>query len=327
MNCNESLRIMYKMLKYTVSGLIILTFLSLCTTKTQKAESSHMPYLLVLGNAQDAGYPQAGCEKDCCKRVYDNPENQRYITAIALIDPHTNENWVFDVTPNFPEQLKLLSSHLNKMGNVPNGLFVTHAHMGHYTGLMHLGREAMNTKNIPVFAMPKMKKFLSSNGPWSQLVQLNNIHLKELIADSTVVLNEQLKVKPLLVPHRDEYSETVGFLIQSKSKKALFIPDINKWNQWEANILDYIKEVDFAFLDGTFYKDGEIVGRPMSEIPHPFVEESMSLFKNLSDADKKKVHFIHFNHTNPLLIEGSDAQKNAYQNGFKIAKQGMIISL
>jgi len=29
--------------------------------------------------------------------------------------------------------------------------------MGHYTGLMHFGREVMGTNNLPVYAMPKMK--------------------------------------------------------------------------------------------------------------------------------------------------------------------------
>lgn len=285
------------------------------------------PYVFVLGNAQDAGYPQAGCEKECCQRVYSNPENKRLVVSIALVDPISNENWIFDATPNFKEQLKLLSTHLKKPSNLPNGIFLSHAHIGHYTGLMHLGREAMGTKNIPVYAMPKMNSYLNDNGPWSQLVSLNNIQLKALQNDTTVVLNKRISVTPIQVPHRDEYSETVGFLINTGVHKILFIPDIDKWSKWDRDIIDYLKEVDVALLDATFYKDGEIKGRPMGEIPHPFVEESMELFKNLSKEDKNKVYFIHFNHTNPLLIDNSKAQKTVIQNGFNIAKQGTIIDL
>ncbi|WP_372800935.1 MBL fold metallo-hydrolase [Lutibacter sp.] len=284
------------------------------------------PYILVLGNAQDAGYPQAGCEKECCKRVYKNPENSRLVSSIALIDPISNENWIFDATPDFPKQLKLLSTHLSKETNLPNGIFLTHAHIGHYTGLMHLGREVINAKRMPVYAMPKMKNYLSNNGPWSQLVNLKNIELKSLRRDSTINLNKRISVTPLQVPHRDEYSETVGFVIHLNNKKILFIPDIDKWNTWEADITSLVKEVDIALLDATFFKDGEIKGRPMSEIPHPFLEESMSLFKNLSSSDKKKIYFIHFNHTNPLLIDGSEAQQKVIQNGFLIAKQNMVIN-
>ena len=104
----------------------------------------------------------------------------------------------------------------------------------------------------------------------------------------------------------------------------IFIPDIDKWDRWDKDISEIISKVDYAFLDATFYKNGEIK-RDMSEIPHPFVEESMHLFSNLSANDKKKIHFIHFNHTNPLLIEGSDAQKEVSDKGFNLAKEGQII--
>lgn len=298
-----------------------------CKSEEQKPfmQKQKSPYILVLGNAQDAGYPQAGCEKECCKRVYDNSINERLVSSIALIDPISNENWIFDATPDFPKQLKLLSAHLKKEGNLPNGIFLTHAHIGHYTGLMHLGREAMGTNKVPVYAMPKMKLYLMENGPWSQLVSLKNIELKDLQCDSAIVLNERISVIPIQVPHRDEYSETVGFIIKVNFKKALFIPDIDKWNKWDKSIIEYVKLTDIALLDATFYKDGEIEGRSMSDIPHPFAEESMELFKNLSDRDKKKIHFIHFNHTNPLLIDGSKAQKSVLKNGFAIAEQNGII--
>lgn len=294
--------------------------------KKQTTVVNSDPYIFILGIAQDAGYPQAGCEKQCCKRVYEQPENGRFVVSLALVDPVSNENWIFDATPDFPKQLKLLSNHLQKPGNLPNGILLTHAHIGHYTGLMHLGREAMGTNKLPVYAMPKLKYFLENNGPWSQLVQLKNIDLKLLKKDATIFLNERISVKPLLVPHRDEYSETVGYLINANSKKILFIPDIDKWHLWNKNIVDYVKNVDIALLDATFFKDGEIKGRSMSEIPHPFIEESITLFENLSDVDRKKVFFIHFNHTNPLLIDGSDAQNQVYKKGFNIAKQEMVLT-
>ena len=182
----------------------------------------------------------------------------------------------------------------------------------------------MGTDNLPVFAMPKMKTFLEENGPWSQLVRLENINIKALKSDSTFNLNENIKIKPFLVPHRDEFSETVGYEITINNKSLIFIPDIDKWEKWETNITELIKKVDYAFLDATFYKNGELK-RDMSEIPHPFVEESMELFSSLSDADKQKIHFIHFNHTNPLLIEESSAQKEVFEKGFNLAKEGQLI--
>jgi len=297
-----------------------------CNHKQGKnSVENDQPYIVVLGIAQDAGYPQIACEKECCQRVYENPNNKRLVSSIALVDPISNESWIFDATPDFTEQTKMLSKHLNDGKQLPDGIFLTHGHIGHYPGLMFLGKESLNAANMPVYAMPRMHRYLADNGPWSQLVSLNNISLKPIQYDSTVVLNERIAVTPILVPHRDEFTETVGYIIQNKTKKALFIPDIDKWSKWDSNIVDYIKAVDIALLDATFFKDGEI-NRNMNEVPHPFAEESMQLFENLPDKDKQKVYFIHFNHTNPLLIDDSDAQKSVIKNGFNIAKQEIIIS-
>jgi pyrroloquinoline quinone biosynthesis protein B len=296
-----------------------------CNKKHEKIDLKYQePYILILGTAQDAGYPQIACEKECCQRVYENLSNKRFVSSIAIVDPISNESWIFDATPDFTAQTKILSKHLKESKQLPDGIFLTHGHIGHYTGLMYLGREAMNAQKMPVFTMPRMHEYLTNNGPWSQLVELNNISLKSIQKDSTIVLNKRISVIPIQVPHRDEFTETVGFIIKNENKKALFIPDIDKWSKWGGNIVDYIKEVDIAILDATFFKNGEI-NRDMNQVPHPFVEESMKLFKNLSDTDKKKVYFIHFNHTNPLLIDDSEAQKIVKQNGFNVAKQEMVI--
>lgn len=304
----------------------LLLVLFSCNNKEQnRTVEDDQPYIVVLGIAQDAGYPQIACQKVCCQRVYDNPTNKRLVSSIALVDPISNESWVFDATPDFTEQTKILSKHLKEAKQLPQGIFLTHGHIGHYPGLMYLGREALNAEKMPVYAMPRMYSYLTNNGPWSQLVDLNNIELKPIYKDSTIVLNERISVTPILVPHRDEFTETVGYLIKNKTKQALFIPDIDKWSKWDRNIVNYIKEVDIALLDATFFRNGEI-NRDMNEVPHPFAEESMQLFENLSDKDKRKVYFIHFNHTNPLLIDGSDAQKGVINKGFNIAEQELIIS-
>ena len=305
--------------------ILILIFFYSCSPRQEKIiDEKSQPYILVLGNAQDAGYPQIACQKECCQRVYKNPTYKRLISSIAIIDPISNESWLFDATPDFTQQTNILSKHLKNNKQLPNGIFLTHGHIGHYTGLIFLGKEALGAQKMPVYTMPRMQSYLTKNGPWSQLVQLENIDLKPIRKDSTIVLNKRISVTPIEVPHRDEFTETVGFIIQNQHKKALFIPDIDKWSKWDRNIIDYIKEVDIALLDATFFKNGEI-NRDMNEVPHPFVEESIQLFESLSVTDKQKIHFIHFNHTNPLLIDGSKEQESVLKKGFNIAKQEKLI--
>ena len=192
-----------------------------------KKDIKTTPYLMVLGITQDTGYPQINCSESCCEVAWDKTELKKMTTSLAIVDPISNQQWILDATPNITEQLHLL----NKTSGIKNieGIFITHAHIGHYTGLMYFGKEGMNTSKIPVYVMPKMKKFLEKNAPWSQLVKSKNISLNLIKDQSFIQLNERIRITPFLVPHRDDYSETVGFKIQTKSKSSIFIPDIDKW--------------------------------------------------------------------------------------------------
>jgi pyrroloquinoline quinone biosynthesis protein B len=282
------------------------------------------PYILILGTAQDGGYPQANCQKICCAKVWNGKSSKINGSSIAIVDPASKEQWIIDATPDFKEQLQLLHTATGTQNL--SGILLTHAHIGHYTGLMHLGREAMGTNKTKVFAMPKMRNYLSTNGPWSQLVNLQNIVFENLENKKEINLNDRISIIPFTVPHRDEFSETVGYQIINKNRKAIFIPDIDKWEKWETPLISLVKENDVLLLDGTFYKDGEIA-RPMKEVPHPFVIETMDLLKDLSKTEKNKVFFIHLNHTNPILNMNSEEYKTTLNKGFKIAKQGQKIKL
>jgi len=308
----------------------LLVCLSACGEKKLE-ESGRSPevlpsqFLVVLGTAQDAGYPQTGCTKQCCSAALSSGVEKGKVTSLGLVDRVDSSVWLFEATPNFREQWSKLLSY--SPSYTCQGIFLTHAHIGHYTGLMQLGRESMGASNQKVYAMPKMKSFIETNGPWSQLVSLNNISLQELSADSSIELNPRVRVTPIRVPHRDEFSETVGYIIQVNSHRILFIPDIDKWEKWKAHdIANLIPTFDYAFLDGTFYGNGELPGRDMSEIPHPFVEESIERFADLSEKDRKKIHFIHFNHTNPLLWDHK-VQNDLNKMGYQYAREGQIVNL
>jgi pyrroloquinoline quinone biosynthesis protein B len=192
---------------------------------------------------------------------------------------------------------------------------------------MYFGKEAMNADNIQVYVMPRMLGFLNNNGPWNLLVENSNISLLELNDQISVKLNDNLSIQPFLVPHRDEFSETVGYKIIGPNKSAIFIPDIDKWSKWPKDLQEAISEVDFAFIDGTFYSGEEISYRNISEIPHPFIIETLDLLSEIPYEEKQKVHFIHFNHTNPVLIEDSPVKAYILGLGYKISELGLIIDL
>jgi len=303
-----------------LSALLLLS----CSSKQQFSDSITDQYITVLGIAQDAGFPQAGCTKANCTQYWLGNEEKRHATSLGLVDKENGQTWMFEATPDFKEQLHHLSSE-SKITDL-SGIFLTHAHIGHYTGLINLGQEVMGASKIPVYAMPWMNLFLSENGPWSQLVEYNNIELINQAPDSTIHISSKLSVTPFIVPHRDEFSETVGYRIESANKKVLFIPDINKWEIWDRSIIEEISKVDVAFLDATFFDQDELPGRDIKDIPHPFVEESLELFKDLPESERAKITFIHFNHTNPLILNSME-RRQVENLGFKVAFEGMKIGL
>lgn len=285
------------------------------------------PHLVVLGIAQDAGYPQAGCAKACCAAAWKDPAKRRHVVSVAIVDPQSKQRWLLDCSPDLKHQLRSMEANVAAGRLQLDGVFLTHAHIGHYTGLMHLGREVIGAKNIPVYAMPRMKTFLTENGPWSQLVSTKNITIRELTDQQPTQINSRLKVTPFLVPHRDEFSETVGFRVEGPKRSAIYLPDIDKWERWETNIEEVIRGVDVAYLDGTFYDNGELPNRDMSLIPHPFVIESMLRFRRLPEKERNKIRFLHLNHTNPLLNDKSNAARAVRDEGFHVAQEGETVAL
>lgn len=306
-------------------GVFLLLSLAVCGARRTHAQApeDRAPYVIVLGIAQDGGVPQAGSR---AHPGWQDPAFRRLVVSLAVVDPATGDRWLFEATPDIRAQLHRLDLIAPAAVPPPGlaGVFLTHAHMGHYTGLLHFGHESMGARGVPVYAMPRMRAFLEENGPWSQLVRYENIDLRTLAHGASVRLNDRLTVTPVLVPHRQEFSEVVGYRIDGPSRSVFFLPDIDSWEAWDAEgtrIEQVLAEVDVAYLDATFYANGEIPGRDMSGFPHPFLTHSMKRFAKLPPSEREKVRFIHLNHTNPALRPGSAARRSVEASGFRLAEE------
>ena len=308
-------------LYFLVAGLMA------CGRTPPEAPQNSEPYAIVLGVAQDAGFPQAGCAQVCCEQAWQDPGLQKMVSCLGIVDPESMEAWIIDATPDFRDQMRLLNESRGLPGGLPEGIFLTHAHIGHFTGLIHLGREVMGANQATVFAMPRMKNFLETNGPWSLIDSLGHMELVPMYHNNEISLNARLHITPFLVPHRDELSETVGFRIRGPNSSLIYIPDIDKWNIWDQRIEILVERNDFLLVDGTFFANGEVPGRDMSLIPHPFVEESMDLLDVLSHDQRSKVYFIHLNHTNPLLKPGSHESEIVREKGYGLTFEGQRFPL
>lgn len=281
-------------------------------------------YARVLGIAQDGGVPHIGCRQDLCVRARRDGARRLRVASLGLVDEREGKRFLIDATPDFPSQLESLVARrpTQDRQRPVDGILLTHAHIGHYAGLMYLGREALGAKGVPVYATPRMAQFLRGNGPWSQLVALGNIELHEIEPGREFPLTAHLRVTPLSVPHRDEFSDTVGFLVRGPRRSLLYVPDIDKWERWVLKVEEEVARVDLALLDGTFLEAGELPGRNLSEIPHPLVEETIVRLTPLA----RRVLFIHLNHTNRLLWD-KRALRDLARRGFHVARDGEELPL
>lgn len=283
---------------------------------------------VVLGIAQDGGVPHIGCRQELCVAARRDPARRQRVASVGLVDAD-GSRFLIDATPDIASQIESLwgnDSPPDRQRPV-EGILLTHAHVGHYAGLMYLGREALGARRIPVYATPRMARFLRDNGPWSQLVSLGNIELREMTPGQELALSPRLRVTPLAVPHRDELSDTVGFRVRGPKRTLLYVPDIDKWERWDRRIEDVIAGASAAYLDGTFFDAAELPGRDMKEIPHPFIVESLSRFASLPAAGRRGIHFIHLNHTNRAGITGTPERKRVEASGGRVATSGERVPL
>lgn len=268
---------------------------------------------VVLGVAQDGGHPQAGCHATCCADAFADPRRGHRIACIGLRTPEAG--WLLDATPDLRWQLHALARPCR-------GIVLTHAHLGHYTGLLQVGREAWAAQGLPVYAMPGMAAFLEATEPYRTILADGHIELVRLQADVPVELAPGLVLTPWEVPHRGPWSETVALHVEGPSGSCLYLPDIDAFQPWSRDLAAVVAQVDRVWLDGTFFDARELPHRDLSEIPHPLVTDTMARLAGLSPALRARVHFLHLNHSNPLLDTTSEAHRSVTAAGFAVAREG-----
>lgn len=276
-----------------------------------------------LGIAQDAGIPQIGCNCKVCSEIYRGERKEEYPVSLGIINEKTGKKFMIEATPEFSKQYRKLIDI--EKGEKLGGIILTHAHIGHYTGLMMLGREALNTKKLKVFVSSKMGEFLKNNAPWNQLIKLDNIEIIEFKNRVPFVLDEGIEITPIEVTHRNEYADTYGFLVKGE-EKIFFVPDIDRWSGFEDDLNNLIKECKKVIVDATFYTKeeiGKVRGRDLNEIPHPTIEETIKYVED-NKLPSEKIVFTHFNHTN-MVLSNEAIRKSVEEKGFILSQEDMEI--
>ncbi|HLX06527.1 MAG TPA: MBL fold metallo-hydrolase [Thermoanaerobaculia bacterium] len=287
-----------------------------------------------LGTAQDGGVPQPGCDCARCVAARRDPGRRRHVASLALRLPASGKTWLIDATPDLGEQLEIVHRFRPHPAGASDrqpvdGVLLTHAHAGHYLGLALFGFEVIDSHDLPVYASARMAAFLRANGPWSLLVARRNIVLHELTPGQALALAPGLTVTPLLVPHRDELSDTLGFVVRGPRRTLLYVPDTDSWTAWKPSLPEVLRRerVDVALLDGTFYSAGELPDRDVSRIGHPLMNVTMELLGAEVRGGRLQVFFTHLNHSNPALDPAGPERAALAAAGFQVLAEGQELVL
>ena len=241
----------------------------------------------------------------------------------------TGARVLIEATPAITTQVALFNEISNvpsDQSNIVDAICVTHAHLGHYTGLMYLGREAIGSSELPVYVTNSMAQFLTDNEPWSQLIKGSFITPRIIEPKKSFSPIDHVNIEAIIVPHRDELSDTVAFKISGPNRTCLFCPDIDFWPVDSQLMHLLFDDVDVAYIDGTFFDDKELPGRNLDLIPHPLMVQTMDQLKDLAISKPGMMRFIHLNHTNPAMHDLS-VQRVIKERGFSMAEAGECQSL
>jgi len=176
------------------------------------------------------------------------------------------------------------------------------------------GREGWNCDKLPLYLTRRFHDFLASNEPFSELFQSGNL-VAHILAEKVETVHG---IKPVVVPHRDEYSDTVGLLIDLNGRKFFYLPCVDRLN---TDIHNIIRSCDVSIIDGTFYDESELPHRDMSKIPHPRVRDCIREFSDIAD----RIIFTHLNHTNPLCEPEGEELMRLLDRGFRVANDGDVL--
>jgi pyrroloquinoline quinone biosynthesis protein B len=270
---------------------------------------------VVLGTAQDGGLPHLGCACRHCRHARADPGFKRTASSLGLVI--RDEVWLLDASPDVRHQVARLPFTLRVAGAI-----ITHAHMGHLTGLLQFGKEGPHAP-LRVYAPPRLAEFLKATPPYAHLFP-------------PMTLNEWTPERPAEIPngvvhahpvtHRAEISETYAAMVHGPTRRLLYLSDTDGYDAHALAALDSLRPKDIALVDGTFWSQNELPGRDLTATPHPFVSEAIPLLQPHVDRGVR-VLFTHMNHSNPIIDHSTREHQLVEDAGFEVAEEGMKFGL
>jgi pyrroloquinoline quinone biosynthesis protein B len=276
------------------------------------------PFAVILGTAQDGGYPHIGCDCAACRSAVADPTLARRVACLGLV---TRDGVALvDATPDLPAQLRALAHAAGRpVSDPPRAILLTHLHAGHVLGLALLGREGWAGTRIPVWATEASLGALERNEPFARLFAEGHLVPRVLHLGWDAALDDVV-IQPVPVPHRSELGDTVAYRIEGPERSVLYAPDLDALTP---EVVAHVRAADIALLDGTFFRRTELSRDDANLVRHPPIADTMTVASRLGTC----IVFTHLNHTNPAIDPESRERQALEALGMRVASEGDTFEL
>ena len=306
----------------------------------------------VLGSAAGGGFPQWNCACSNCSGFRNGSVKARPRTqAQVAVSPDSLHWFLLNASPDLRQQILAtpeLSVTSSALGSPISTILLTSADVDCVMGLLHL-REF---QPLRIYSTLSVRRILTEENSLFRVLSRSNppVHWDALPLDRVIPLNPPsspgakdglfCKAVPLLGGFPDYVSDSlkrtfpaeeavIGLQLVHKEKRLLYAPSVPGVDEdWQRSV----DESDLALLDGTFWKDDELIAakrgrRTARDMGHlPLWGERGMLRQPFRPGRTKRV-LIHINNTNPLLNEESPEHRAVREAGWEIAYDGMEFNL
>ena len=300
----------------------------------------------VLGSAAGGGFPQWNCNCSNCGGLRQGRIKARARTQSSIAVSSDGVSWVlFNASPDIRTQLEAFPAmqparSLRDTGIT--GIILIDSQIDHTTGLLVL-REG---QPLDIYCSDMVHQDLTTGHPLFNVLGHYcgvNWHAVPLEAGShfTVEGVEGLRFTavplsskaPPYSPHRHDphLGDNISIRVEDlgSGKNLYYAPGLGKI---EPHILPYMEQADCLMVDGTFWRDDEMVieglgqklASDMGHLPQSGDDGMLSVLKPMQRPRKI---LIHINNSNPILDEESAERAMVDKAGVEVAYDGMDITL
>lgn len=306
----------------------------------------------VLGSAAGGGFPQWNCSCSNCSALRLGTLKARPRTqAQVAVSPDLSKWFLLNASPDLRQQINAtpeLAPRSAVLGSPVTSILLTSADVDSVMGLLHL-REF---QPLHIFSTVSVRRILTEENSLFRVLSRSNPpvrwepmplgRLMPLVPPSAPGMKDGLfcKAVSLLGSFPDYVSDVlrnnlsqeeavIGVQLIHKEKRLFYAPSLPVVGEdWRRSA----EESDLALLDGTFWKDDELIAakrarKTAREIGHVPLWGERGLLRQPFRLGKTRRVLIHINNTNPILNEDGAEHRAVREAGWEIAYDGMEFEL